>query len=86
MNGTGTDGSNCAETVPAMNFDLENTRRDLVAMRLKCGKDSPTGARCTLLIGQFENYRTAFGEQKTELADNIQRTMADLERLSRQGE
>lgn len=67
-------------------FDFENTRRDLIAMRLKHGKDSPIGARCTLLIGQLENYREATGEQKTELADNIQRTMADLERLSRQGE
>jgi hypothetical protein len=69
-----------------MDFHLENTRRDLIAMRVKHGKDSKIGSRCTLLIGQLQNYQTATGDQKTELAGNIQRTMADLAKLAGQGE
>lgn len=64
-----------------MNFDFENTRRDLIAKRTAAGADTPIGHRCSNLIEMLENYRTAKGEQKAALAKNIERTLAELNGL-----
>lgn len=36
-------------------FDLAATRRDLIALRVKHGADTPTGHRCSNLLEQLEN-------------------------------
>lgn len=61
-----------------MNFDYENTRRDLIGKRTAAGADTPIGHRCSNLIEQLDNYRTAEGEQRANLAKSIQRTVAEL--------
>ena len=61
-----------------MNFDFENTRRDLIAKRQAAGANTPVGHRCSNLIEMLDNYRTAEGEQKAALAESIERTMAEL--------
>jgi hypothetical protein len=65
-----------------MNFDLENTRRELIAMRLKHGAETPVGHRISNLIEQCENLRSATGEQRTRLIDNIEKSMTDIKRLT----
>lgn len=67
-----------------MNFDLENTRRELIAMRVKLGADTPAGHRCSNLVEQLEHYRTAEGDQKAHLAKNIAAQMAELAKLTNQ--
>ena len=47
-----------------MNFDVEDTRRKLTAMRAKLGAGTPAGHRCSNLIQQLEEHRTAEGERK----------------------
>lgn len=61
-----------------MNFDLENTCRDLIAKRIAAGADTPIGHRCSNLIEQLDNYRTAEGDQRANLAKSIQRTVTEL--------
>lgn len=68
-----------------MNLDHENTRRDLIALRVKYGADTPIGHRCSNLIEMLENYRTAEGDQKANLAKSIEQTMADLAKLQAEG-
>lgn len=38
-----------------MNFDLESARRDLIAMRVKHGPNTPKGHACSNLTEQLEN-------------------------------
>ena len=45
-------------------FDLESTRRDLIAMRVKFGADTPKGHACSNLIEQLQNYEIATPEAK----------------------
>jgi hypothetical protein len=55
------------------NRDLENTRRDLIALRVAHGADSPVGHRCSNIIELL---------QTPELPkDLIARQMTDLARL-----
>jgi hypothetical protein len=61
-----------------MNFDVEDARRKLTAMRAKLGADTPAGHRCSNLIEQLENHRTATGEQKDNLEKAIKIQMAEL--------
>lgn len=65
-----------------MNFDVENTRRELIAMRAKHGADTPLGHRISNLIEQVENLRTAEGEQRDNLIRNIQKSMDDIKALT----
>ena len=64
-----------------MNFDFENTRRDLIAKRQAAGADTKIGHRCSNLIEMLDNYRTAEGDQKAALAESIERTMTELAAL-----
>lgn len=61
-----------------MNFDLEDARRKLTAMRAKLGADTPAGHRCSNLIEQLQNLRDATGDQKANLEKSIKRQMAEL--------
>ena len=54
-------------TNPEIGFELENTRRELIAMRVKHGADTPVGHRISNLIEQLENLRTAEGTQRENL-------------------
>lgn len=64
-----------------INLDYENTRRELIAKRVAAGADTPIGHRCSNLIEMLDNYRTAEGEQKANLAKSIQQTMTELKLL-----
>lgn len=65
-----------------MDFDLENTRRDLIAMRVKHGAETPVGHRISNLIEQCENLRTAEGDQRANLIKSIDKSMADIKALT----
>lgn len=66
-----------------MNLDHEDTRRKLIAMRAKFGADTPAGHRCSNLVEQIENMRTAASkEQRGHLAKSIQRQMTELTELA----
>ncbi|MDB5584831.1 MAG: hypothetical protein JWR80_10007 [Bradyrhizobium sp.] len=41
-----------------MNFDLENTRRVLIARRIAVGADTPAGHACSTLAEQLPNLAT----------------------------
>lgn len=56
-----------------MNFDLENTRRELIALRVKYGADSPVGHRTSNIIELMK--------QPVPPVALIQRQMAELKRL-----
>lgn len=68
-------------TNPDIGFELEDTRRKLIAKREAVGADTPIGHRCSNLIEQLQNYQAAEGEQKANLAKSIQQSMAELTRL-----
>ncbi len=56
MNGSGTDlKSGTLLTQPRSGFDLENTRRDLIALRVKYGADTPIGHRCSNIAELLDN-------------------------------
>jgi hypothetical protein len=59
-------------------FDLEDTRRQLIAKRNAAGADTPIGHRCSNLIEQLENLRGATGDQREHLMKSIQKSMAGL--------
>ena len=63
-------------------FDHEDTRRKLIALRSKLGADTPAGHRCSNLVEQLENMRTAEGDQRAHLAKGIQRQMTELTDLA----
>ena len=61
-----------------MNFDVEDARRKLTAMRKTLGADTPGGHRCSNLIEQLQNLRDATGEQRANLEKSIKRQMDEL--------
>lgn len=62
-----------------MNFDLENTRRKLIAKREAAGADTPLGHRCSNLIEQLQNYAKAESEdQRERLRASIQKSMSEI--------
>jgi len=64
-------------------LELEPTRRDLIAMRVRHGADSPVGHRCSNLIGQLESLQDATSkDQRRALERAIEKSMADLKRLT----
>lgn len=65
-----------------MDFDLENTRRDLIAMRVKHGAETPVGHRISNLIEQLENLRGAEGTQRENLIKFIDRSVAEIKALT----
>lgn len=58
--------------------DLPSMRRLLTETRIAHGADSPVGHRCSNLLAQISNYRTAEGEQRANLSKLISRQMAEL--------
>lgn len=44
---------------PDINLDFENTRRDLIALRVKYGARSEIGIICSLIIEQMKNLQEA---------------------------
>ena len=46
-----------------MNFDFEDARRDLIAMRLRHGANTPKGRACSLAVEQLEELRTKWKPQ-----------------------
>lgn len=38
-----------------MDLDFENTRRDMIALRVKYGADTPIGHRCSNIIEGLKN-------------------------------
>jgi len=69
-----------------MDMDLENTRRELLAVRTKHGAETAIGHRCSNLLGMLDNMKTATGDQRSGLAKNIADQMADMERLAQNAE
>lgn len=65
-----------------MNFDIENTRRELIAMRLKHGAETPVGHRISNLIEQLENLRSAEGEQREHLIRFIDKSVTEIKTLT----
>ncbi len=63
---------------PEINLEFENVRRDLIAKRLMVDSKTPIGHRYSNVIEMLENYRTATGDQRANLAKSIQRTMTEL--------
>jgi hypothetical protein len=59
-----------------------DTRRSLIAKRAAAGAKTPIGYRCSNLIEMLDNFRTAEGERRSNLAKSINRTMAELAQLS----
>ena len=62
-----------------MNFDVENSRRHLIALRVKFGADTPKGHRCSNLIEQIQAMETAEGEQRANLQKAIKRSISELD-------
>lgn len=67
-----------------MNFDLENTRRELIALRVKLGATTPAGHRCSNLVEQLQHYEKAEGDQRMHLAKSIAAQMKELTELAAQ--
>jgi hypothetical protein len=63
-------------------MDIESTRRDLIAMRVKFGALTQIGRRCSNLISQLQNYESAKGKQRANLEKTIREQMDDLTRLT----
>jgi hypothetical protein len=62
--------------------NLEDTRRDLVALRLKHGAGSAIGARCSNIVELIQNHRDCQpGTDKIRLRNLVGQQMADLRRL-----
>jgi hypothetical protein len=62
-------------------FELENTRRDLIAMRVRHGADTPIGHRCSNIVEQLKNIQTASGDQRVGLEAAIKKQLAELAAL-----
>lgn len=59
-------------------FDLEDTRRQLIALRVSVGAKTPKGRACSNLVEQMGTLRTATGEQRDNLLKAIPYQMARL--------
>ena len=77
-----TDGGSVTVALPDWWF--ESTRRDLIALRVKHGADTPIGHRCSNLIEQIKSYRSKVARDDFG-ADVIQRlikrSMTELQSL-----
>jgi hypothetical protein len=83
MNESGSEKSGTYLTQACSGFDLENTSRRLIALRLKLGARSPAGHRCSNLIEQLKNYeRTTDEWQQANLAKGIKEQMHQLAELT----
>lgn len=60
-----------------MNFDLENTRRDLIALRVKHGAESPIGHRCSNLVELLQQPEPPAALIKRQM-DELQALLAGL--------
>jgi hypothetical protein len=65
-----------------MDFELEDTRRKLIALRSKMGAETPAGYRCSNIVEQLENLRTAEGDQRGHLVKGLDRQMRELAELT----
>lgn len=64
-------------------FDLEDTRRDLIAMRTRLGADTPAGHRCSNIVAQLAALQTATDpEQRKAIKDGIKQQIMELANLS----
>lgn len=68
-----------------MNFDVEDARRKLTGYANQFGWKTPAGHRCSNLIKQLEEHRTATGDQKANLEKSIKISMKELSELSAKG-
>lgn len=76
-------GIDAGLTQPRSGFDLETTRRDLIAMRLKHGAKSAIGFRCSNIIELLQTHEiTSSPYIQAELVKNIKQQMADLAALN----
>lgn len=78
-----------------MNFDVENARRKLVALRDAHGADTPMGHRCSNLIEMIQNLppapadridyleRDDIKSQRDHLIASIERTMAEIAEIKK---
>lgn len=65
-------------TQPRSGFDPIDTRRKLIAMRVKAGAKTPRGHACSNLVEQLDHFQTATGAQREHLARAIPYQMARL--------
>ena len=56
-----------------MSFEIENTRRELIALRVKYGAESPIGHRCSNIVELLK--------KKPPPTELIKRQMAELQAL-----
>lgn len=62
--------------------NLEDTRRDLIALRVKHGADSAIGHHCSNVIELIQNHHDSEpGTNKLRLRNLVGRQMEDLRRL-----
>ena len=66
-------------TQPRSGFDLEDTRRDLIAKRRAVGAKTRRGHAASNLVEQLENLQTATGAQRDNLLKAIPYQMARLQ-------
>lgn len=66
---------------PSSRDVLEQTRRDLIAIREAHGADSPIGHRCSNVVELIQELEGATGEQREAVMANIEKQAADLQRL-----
>ncbi len=64
-------------------FDLKTARKDLIALRVKHGADTPIGHRCSNLIEQLKNLQDATGDQRANLLKAISRSLSEIGVLQR---
>lgn len=60
------------------NFALEDTRRQLIALRVSVGAKTPKGRACSNLVEQMDELRAATGAQREHLLKAIPYQMARL--------
>lgn len=65
-------------TVGLPDFELEDIRRELIALRVTVGAKTVKGYACSNLVEQLKCYRTATGAQREALAKAIPYQMARL--------
>jgi hypothetical protein len=68
-------------TQPCSGFDLENTRRGLIALRVKYGSETAIGHRCSNLVEINQNLLGATGEQRKNLLTSMAKQAGQLETL-----
>lgn len=66
-----------------INLDLENTRRELIALSAAHGARTPIGFIANNLVRQLKKLVGAEGEQRAHLLANIQNGMAALAELKK---